>query len=477
MVWINGSLVVLILVGTMIYGHLENRKKSFMQRLKGAPEAVWLQIGQRINKYQGIKNDDLRKLYPTHTLESVREEKQKNLGKVIWFFALGINIAGLCIGVWSGSEGRIFQGHLIQREVDTGIQDKISLSVSGESFYIDQMEILVEPKTPSTDQLDTIFKDSYDYILSQLQGENPSLMEVRKPLNPVKTVPGISMQVQWNFLETNYILEDGSLYTDAVLQEGSQTTIGLQLSYGGVTQNYSIEIKVFPPELTLEDKIKAEILEALEIENSEKNIEEVLKLPESAAGQSLVWHEKISNPSLNLTIVGLIILVLLIANNREQQNKQLKLRSEQLMEDYPDLIHQIVLLSSAGMNMTAVLKTILEDAKRQKKQRYVYMELEAIFGQIHQGISEVKAFEMFGKRCGELAYIKLGTMMAQYVTKGAKGISGLMETMADEAMHMRRENARRKGEIAGTRLLMPMGVILVVVFTILIIPAFLSMNI
>ena len=52
----------------------------------------------------------------------------------------------------------------------------------------------------------------------------------------------------------------------------------------------------------------------------------------------------------------------------------------------------------------------------------------------------------------------------------------LMSGMADEAMMIQRDQIRQKSERAGTKLLMPMGMLLTVVFMILVVPAFLSMN-
>ena len=45
-----------------------------------------------------------------------------------------------------------------------------------------------------------------------------------------------------------------------------------------------------------------------------------------------------------------------------------------------------------------------------------------------------------------------------------------------EAEVLRRENARKSAEEAGTRLILPMVLLMTVVFAILMIPAFLSMN-
>ncbi len=52
----------------------------------------------------------------------------------------------------------------------------------------------------------------------------------------------------------------------------------------------------------------------------------------------------------------------------------------------------------------------------------------------------------------------------------------MLSDAGDEAVILRRENAKRIGEEAGTKLLFPMVVLLGVMMFIIIIPAFMSMN-
>ncbi len=96
---------------------------------------------------------------------------------------------------------------------------------------------------------------------------------------------------------------------------------------------------------------------------------------------------------------------------------------------------------------------------------------------MNQGISEVQVYESFGKRCQNASYLKLGTLMVQCTKKGAKGMTKIMADTADEAMMQKREYILRKGEQISTKLLLPMGLLLIVVMAVLIVPAFLSMNV
>lgn len=67
--------------------------------------------------------------------------------------------------------------------------------------------------------------------------------------------------------------------------------------------------------------------------------------------------------------------------------------------------------------------------------------------------------------------------MSQNLRKGTKGLVQLLRIDALQAFEERKTRARRLGEEAGTKLLLPMFLMLSVVLVIVVVPAFLSMQI
>ena len=65
-------------------------------------------------------------------------------------------------------------------------------------------------------------------------------------------------------------------------------------------------------------------------------------------------------------------------------------------------------------------------------------------------------------------------MLSQNLRKGAKGLTELLETEAEASLNERKAHARKIGERAGTKLLLPMVLMLGIVLVILMVPAFLS---
>ena len=52
----------------------------------------------------------------------------------------------------------------------------------------------------------------------------------------------------------------------------------------------------------------------------------------------------------------------------------------------------------------------------------VYEEMGVALREMNSGISEVEAYERFGKRCGVLEYIKFGALLTQNLRKGSRSL-------------------------------------------------------
>ena len=133
------------------------------------------------------------------------------------------------------------------------------------------------------------------------------------------------------------------------------------------------------------------------------------------------------------------------------------------------------------MTAKSVWKKIVDDYGKQKRNsgrtRWAYEEMEITLKEMQNGVPELECYEHFAKRCDLLPYIKLGALLAQNLKKGTKGLWIQMEMEAHQAMNDRKNQIKKLGEEAGTKLLIPMLLMLVVVLSIVIVPAFLSIQI
>ena len=96
---------------------------------------------------------------------------------------------------------------------------------------------------------------------------------------------------------------------------------------------------------------------------------------------------------------------------------------------------------------------------------------------MESGITEAESYERFGKRCNMPEYMRFGVLLSQNIRKGTKGLNHILRLEAAQAVENRKATVRKYGEEAGTRLLLPMFIMFSVVLVMVIVPAFLSLQI
>ena len=150
-----------------------------------------------------------------------------------------------------------------------------------------------------------------------------------------------------------------------------------------------------------------------------------------------------------------------------------------MMTDHPEILNKVMLLLGAGLTFRGTIERLAAEYERERASggpfRYAYEELCIMVQEMKDGVSEVTAIERFGRRCRMLPYLKFSSIITQNLKKGASGMIEILEKEAGEALVQRKERALKQGETAGTKLLMPMMLMLGLVMGIIMIPAFMSM--
>ena len=106
-----------------------------------------------------------------------------------------------------------------------------------------------------------------------------------------------------------------------------------------------------------------------------------------------------------------------------------------------------------------------------------YEEMVNVMYKISGGASEGECYEEYGIRCNLSEYRKFGMMLSQNLRKGTRGLTELLEREAEDAFEQRKNLAKKAGEEAGTKLMIPLFLMLIIVFAIVIVPAFFSIRI
>ena len=96
--------------------------------------------------------------------------------------------------------------------------------------------------------------------------------------------------------------------------------------------------------------------------------------------------------------------------------------------------------------------------------------------EMHAGISQGQAYLNMGRRTGLLSYIRLTTLLAQQIQKGSSNLTLQLEQEQHAAFEQRKEQAKKYGEEAGTKLLFPMIILMVISMILVVGPAVLNVT-
>ena len=110
----------------------------------------------------------------------------------------------------------------------------------------------------------------------------------------------------------------------------------------------------------------------------------------------------------------------------------------------------------------------------QAQSEEVYEQMLLAYREMQDGVGELRVYEQFGERCGTPQYRKLSMLIIQNLRKGSAGLRQSLEKEVADAFSLRKNLAKRAGEEAGTKILLPMMFMLCIVMVIILVPAFLT---
>lgn len=470
-----------------------NYRKSYVRELWPEKKRAGLQYGLPIRIYDTYKRvsaylfkdrrdtvpvkAQLEKLMPLCSVHEAEEKLYSGIiGIFLWAWLL-VHILAVVFVLLAKTPVPFENGNLFRPkagELPYTAQLEMENDVIGKS----EVDVTVSPKLYTEAEREEAFKRAEDYIISEALGGNKDWKKVQGSLNFVKNVPDTGISVEWSVGNYELIDDSGNIIKKDISEQGEDTFVTAKLIYEDISRIIEIPVKVFPKALTEQQRLLNDIRNSLSEADSKYRDEDWMTLPNSLDGHSLVWSVPKKDTAAAVTLLGSILACMCAICKISELKTKVKARDKQLVLDYPDFVYKLILLNGAGMSLKLSVETMLGDAKSAGRDgRYVWQEVQAVLRAMAQGVSEVQAYELFGQRCAQLPYLKLSSLMVQSLKKGVGGIGRMMSDAADEAVMMKREAAVKAGEEVGTKLLMPMGLLLVVVLIILVVPAFMTMNI
>ena len=435
---------------------------------------------------QGIfgAEDVLREVYVDEKPEiSLKKQGCKCIASALAVLAA---TAFICFAYAYSKEDLLVQKKYLKREQAGGGVEYFDLSMNTKVTETLNMLIKVSEQKLQGEDLEKLKADAGYYLNKNVLCGNESADCVRGKLNLPGSIPGTGISVKWDDDNSWFVAVDGTLkngdYTDPV-----PVTLHAELTYYENVWDYYYDLVIYPPIITEKDSFLKELNERLTDIDVETQTEEMYELPESIGDIDIDWEEEEDNTVRNFFIMGLFAAGIILPALKKDLKVKQKERTEQMMKDYPDIISKFIMLITAGMTCRAAWDKICTDYQKnytrenadktkKKARRYAYEEMIISNNEMQLGLPEIRVYERFGSRCSVPAYNRFGNMLARNIKRGSAGIIETLESEAKESFAERREAVRKKGEETGTKLLIPMFGMLILVIAIVVVPAFSSFS-
>lgn len=400
-----------------------------------------------------------------------------------WIEAGILCVAFLFLAAGAQASGSILKGNQkLEREEAGGSDTSVDLLLDAGELLKGYEYQLTVPAADITDQQEKEYLEQAKKEIDQSFFGNAETAEhVTEPVHLAEHYADGMVQAEWNFDRSDLVDPEGKIQSDEIPEEGALVQAEVLLQCGGEKQEYSFSFQVYPRSLTEKEQLLRDIQETLAKEGKRKGTT-TFQLPQTVDGVQLKWRQKKEHLVVKVFFFEIVILLLFQLALMERRRNEEKKRKEQMELDYAEVVNKLLVLLGAGMSLKQSWNRISTQYldKRQKKQtrkREIYDEMLITNYAVSDGESERTAYEKWGERTGLGSYQRLVRILIQNLQTGSRGLCSLLAQEAADALEERKALAKKMGEEAGTKMLLPLMMMLGIVMAIIMVPAMLSINI
>lgn len=380
-----------------------------------------------------------------------------------------------------------------------------SIKVDVENLAKDmEFTVSVSPKKYTKEEADIAFAEKLDSLRIEILNENDSLESIESKLN-FKSDLGDGIKASYTFEpkkldeeedDFKYFVKyqrviDGSgnvnnenfkkeeFCTGYIVIQLSTEVKGDEISYK--SDKVLLPVKVVSKKLSAIDAFRNEFKK--EIENSDKETinENTIKLPKVVKDYKISYKEKKNLSFLLLPLFGVLVAILLEAKDKEDEKEKLKQKIRLLEIDFAQIISKILLYVSSGMTIRNSFIRLAEQYQKNKisqnksEQRAAYEEIIIVKNKLTSGYSEITAYEEMAKNINMRVYTRFLNIIIQSIKNGNKDLKNILNMEVQDALYERKQKAKKLGEEASTKLVLPLMMMLSIIMIVIMVPAFMGM--
>lgn len=459
---------------TGIFDGLDKRGHPF--------RALYPLVWTVLSKFHGGSGQEyLGMLKQLHVGEDVKREEiifRTKRAATVGVLAVVMCILAVCADIFTKEEAVLTGDAARIQKPSYGERDlhaDLSVRMTGEDVLVDEdISMVIPARQYTTEEKKKILREAKTYINDVYLGKNPSAKKVSLPLTLPETVEGTPIKIRWS-CEDDCILEDGTLQRTG-MAESIETILYGVLEWDELAEKVEYPVTVLPPDSSDGAQGLLDLKAALVRTIEKSSTDSVVALPTSIGDFSVEYREaEPEKKAPKILLFGVLAVFVCYIMMGQRLKNAVEMREHQMQMDYPDVLSRCALLLGAGLTLQGSFRKMVEEYRSSNTaKRYVYEEMAVTLREMENGVTEAKAVENFGKRTQLLSYMKFASLISQNLRKGSKHLLYLLENERINALAERKEAAKRLGEQAGTKLLIPMMLMLVTVFIIILVPAFMS---
>lgn len=393
--------------------------------------------------------------------------------KQILCAAVGLALAVLAQALQNGSS-RLTS---LERPDFEGEEQQILVEGLGEEGI--PLEVQISPRQHKPEEARALYQQILEELPGRILGENASLSQVEHDLELIREIPEYGVSLKWESSRPEFVDSYGRVNRQGMGEEKEEVWLRVELTDSHTSETYQLQAWVLPETTTPQENALLQLKERLKEEDYAQRYSPVLKLPEELEGKALAYRSLQEPVFASIAFLGVAAALMLVVKERSDREREIKERKNQLLLDYPELLSKMMIFLGAGMTARNAWEQMTEDYLRLRKlgkreKRWVYEEMYEACGQMKRGIPEGQAYLEFGRRCGLPCYTKFAGFLEQSRKNGAKNLREHLRLEMEEAYEQRKHEAKRLGEEASTKLLLPLFLMLGVVMVMVAVPAMLE---
>lgn len=395
---------------------------------------------------------------------------KKEIRLLIWTFVLILLLA-----VYVDMTDRVVEENGSIARADIGGENKeLELRLEAEDVLSERnYQIEVAPELPTKEiaegymemAVETIEED-FSVIKSKVSIENSYVEDL--------------VEAEWSFQPSGYIRSDGTIVLEEVPEEGMLIQAQVTLSCGEYEMIYHFPFQIKAPVYSEEELLLQGIAEWIEVEMKTEG-KEYIQLPTSINGVSLIWTEEKEHLVLKILFLEVLAIGFIFLSRKQKKEREKAQKRREMEMSYPDIVNQLVMLLQAGMTMRQAWNKIAVQYEEKKKRgktnsKEPYEAVLHLNRRLQEGEKERIAYEQFAREVDVTCYRRLMRTLIGNLEKGNRHLCSYLEEESQRAYEQRVLLAKKLGEEASTKMLIPLMIMLILVMIIVMMPAIIGFS-